>query len=383
MCSGESEGELPESEVVRRVALDIGSNASKCVIADVDLASGSILATLHAAEVPCSFAVAWKASPDGSLGPPVLEQGLRVLNAFARKATALGATQKAAIATEVFRKAKNGGEYLARVRDELGLHVQLVDQEMEARLGFLTAAAYGCVDRSALISWDSGGASFQFSTIDNESSGTAGSRATRLPRLKNYLGALGVGVATCICVEAIQLRSFAENPSPNPMGPDDATKLVSHLQAQLPPPPGWLVGSRSVVAIGGPNSMFALAASLALGPDAIVTGGTICPAQVWEQVESLSGLSDEDLANRQAAAACLSAQPGAASTAPSPAVAGGNIPLVSDPPSFVLPKLCLLYAVLDFLQLSSLFFQPAIGSCAGMLVEETLWETPVNVMREE
>jgi len=147
--------DLPESVVVRRVALDVGSNATKCLIADVDVASGTIVQTLFGVEVPCSFSVSWKASPDGSLAESVMEQGLRILNGFARKvvyhrqyanltlymgfclelsvhhpapalnqATALGATQKAAVATEVFRKATNGAAYLARVRTELGLEVR-------------------------------------------------------------------------------------------------------------------------------------------------------------------------------------------------------------------------------------------------------------------
>jgi len=46
---------------------------------------------------------------------------------------------------------------------------------------------------------------------------------------------------------------------------------------------------------------------------------------------------------------------------------------LSDAPSFVLPKLCLLFAVLEALHLPRVLFQPSIGSCAGVLVAESLW----------
>lgn len=373
----EREEEVPESEIVRRIAIDIGSNAIKCLIADVDVTSGSIVEALHGVEVPCSFAVSWKASADGRLADDVMNHGLRILNGFARRATALGATQKAAIATEVFRRAANGGVYLSRILAELGLPVDLVEQETEARLGFLTAAAYGRLPRDQLIAWDSGGASFQFTKMaDGGGAGSAsGCGATGgKPALLTYLGALGVGVATFACVEVVQGRAFAAHPSPNPVSLSDATWLVSHLRAQLPPPPDWLLGSTHVVAIGGPNSMFALATALALGPEAGRLGGTVSPGQVWALVEALAGLSDEELTRRQSdpAAAAHAAVPAASSAL----LAAGSAAAPSDPPSFVLPKLCLLYAVLDFLQLPSFYFEPAIGSCAGMLAEEDLWHAP-------
>lgn len=109
----------------RRVAFDIGSGATKCLIADVDVQSSRIISVIHGEEVPVPFAFEYKRSRDGTLSEEVQAVGISVLNKFCRKATELGVTQSAAIATEVFRKAANGQAFIERVRAELGLSVQV------------------------------------------------------------------------------------------------------------------------------------------------------------------------------------------------------------------------------------------------------------------
>ena len=70
-----------------------------------------------------------------------------------------GVTRARLIATEACRAAENGAEFLERVRDEVGLELEIVDRETEARL-----AATGCtplVDPAAegVILFDIGGGS--------------------------------------------------------------------------------------------------------------------------------------------------------------------------------------------------------------------------------
>merc|ERR1719189_1173206 len=73
-------------------------------------------------------------------------------------------SERRAIATEVFRKAANGEQYLAQIKEEFGLAVDMVSQDLEAELGFRTAAALHDGRAQDLICWDSGGASFQITT---------------------------------------------------------------------------------------------------------------------------------------------------------------------------------------------------------------------------
>ena len=39
----------------------------------------------------------------------------------------------------------------------------------------------------------------------------------------------------------------------------------------------------------------------------------------------------------------------------------------------VVPKLCLMTAVMEQLEITTLTYQPACGSCAGMLVHDHFW----------
>ena len=52
--------ELPEGEVQRRAAFDIGSGATKLMIADVDVESGTIGTVVHSAERTVKYALDWK-----------------------------------------------------------------------------------------------------------------------------------------------------------------------------------------------------------------------------------------------------------------------------------------------------------------------------------
>ncbi|CAJ1404155.1 unnamed protein product [Effrenium voratum] len=112
------------SAVSRRAAFDIGSGATKLMIADV---VGSAIVKEHfAQEVPVAFAVDWKQSSDGNLSAGIQEKGLavlrRLLEECARHEVPPGA--KCAVATEVFRKANNGSAYLDLVLRELSLPVR-------------------------------------------------------------------------------------------------------------------------------------------------------------------------------------------------------------------------------------------------------------------
>ena len=139
----------------RRAAFDIGSGATKLLVADV--AGGLISARLLEENIP----IAYKTDAQhngGHLSNEIQEQGLALLGRLVEAARGLGAVEACAIATEVFRTAPNGDDFLERIRVKTGLEVRIIDQAAEAALGLATAEALGAGGRP---SWDSGGGSFQ------------------------------------------------------------------------------------------------------------------------------------------------------------------------------------------------------------------------------
>jgi len=286
-------------------------------------------------------------SPTRKLSESVQSEGVRVLSELLAEALRTRATTVIGVATEVFRRAANGIDFVARIREELGLNVHVVDQGMEALLGFRTAAAVSSVSTNELIMWDCGGASFQL---------------VRSPdgigkEMQMHLGRCGDSVANAMLL-AIQGKQLSKEPTTNPVWPCEAHDLVAQLRAKLPQAPQWLLGSRGVVAIGGRNSMFFLLA------DMIYQGG-------------VSGLEDEEntvdvdqegcprSAVMTVTAARLAIQ----------SVAGDSEDRIrkqwcwrpnSDVASLVLPKLCLILASLESFGVRSFSWCRTVGNCPGV-----------------
>lgn len=316
---------------MRRAAFDIGSGATKLVVADV---SGStIFETLYAQEVPVGFALDWKKSEDNSLSVEIQAKGLQVLREFLavceKFEVPLGA--RAAVATEVFRKSSNGAAYLARVLDELGLAVEVVSQAVEAELGFRTAVALQDGSPDDVLCWDSGGASFQITARGGGGGDVA---------LRSWLGSLGSGNATALLVQQVQGRPFATTPTPNPVSTEEAARLIDCMALELSAPAAWLRGGR-VTAIGGPNSMFCVAAE-ACGKEVFTQ------ADVEGVLASVVGQSDDDLKAR--------------------AFCQGEL---KEPPGLIVPKICLLLCVMKHCGFADVRFCAAVGSCPGILISDS------------
>jgi hypothetical protein len=190
---------------------------------------------------------------------------LRALRAIAE---GLGATQMRGVATEVFRKARNGERYLGntpsrpapspkpppilkcipsgrlgclcflvggrklaaeghptgagQVQAQLGLQASLVAQEEEARLGWLTAVA-GSGGDSRVISWDSGSGSFQITARRRGAGHGSGGSA-----LLTYMGAWGSTIAAeCLMTEVRQGEFDRSLASCNPVSLGEARALVA------------------------------------------------------------------------------------------------------------------------------------------------------------
>jgi exopolyphosphatase/guanosine-5'-triphosphate,3'-diphosphate pyrophosphatase len=95
----------------------------------------------------------------GRLSEAAIARGVEALRVCRNKIRNRGVTRVRLIATEACRAAENGTEFLSRVREEVGIELEIVDRETEALL-----AATGCtplVDPSAngVILFDIGGGS--------------------------------------------------------------------------------------------------------------------------------------------------------------------------------------------------------------------------------
>ncbi len=104
-------------------------------------------------------------SSSGALSEAAIERTLDALKVCAEKITRRAVTRQRCIATQACRAASNGEEFLARVKDEIGLHFEIITPAEEASL-----AVAGCADlvddaAQAGLIFDIGGGSTELSWV--------------------------------------------------------------------------------------------------------------------------------------------------------------------------------------------------------------------------
>jgi exopolyphosphatase/guanosine-5'-triphosphate,3'-diphosphate pyrophosphatase len=148
-----STGETSAGEPL--AVIDIGSNSGRVDVVRVD--SAGHLDVLDTLGTP--LRLVHELASGGTFGEPAIERTVLALRGFQAIARGAGARRIIAVATAAVREAANGDAFVARLRRETGLDIQVISGEMEARYGFL-GAVYGMpVEHGVLI--DIGGGSMQ------------------------------------------------------------------------------------------------------------------------------------------------------------------------------------------------------------------------------
>jgi exopolyphosphatase/guanosine-5'-triphosphate,3'-diphosphate pyrophosphatase len=105
-------------------------------------------------------------SSTGRLGEPAMDRAFEALKVCAEKLSVRNIRRSRLIATEACRSARNGSEFLHRVKSEIGLSLEVIDRKTEARL-----AVSGCgslIERGTdgVVLFDIGGGSSEIALID-------------------------------------------------------------------------------------------------------------------------------------------------------------------------------------------------------------------------
>jgi exopolyphosphatase / guanosine-5'-triphosphate,3'-diphosphate pyrophosphatase len=98
-------------------------------------------------------------SKTGELSSAAVERTVAALEICRDKMRTRGVTCSRLVATEACRSARNGTEFLARVRKELGLELEIVDRETEAHLAAIGSASLVDSAAEAVVLFDIGGGS--------------------------------------------------------------------------------------------------------------------------------------------------------------------------------------------------------------------------------
>nr|WP_256515685.1 Ppx/GppA phosphatase family protein [Alsobacter ponti] len=127
----------------------------------------------------------------GRLKEAAIGRTIEALKVCRSKMEARGVGRARLIATEACRAAANGGEFIARVREEADLELEIVDRETEAHLAVAGCAALADSRASGVLLFDIGGGSSELVWLD----GPAGRRGELRDRVR-FWTSLPVGVVT-------------------------------------------------------------------------------------------------------------------------------------------------------------------------------------------
>jgi len=141
----------------RFAAIDVGSNSIRCLIAE----RGDDGALQIVDELKDQPRLARGLSTTGMLAADSMDRALESLGRMVQAAERRGASRLALVATAAVRDAANGRAFADRVKQELGIPLEVIDGDTEARLAFLSVSAHFPIGRGRAVVADIGGGSLE------------------------------------------------------------------------------------------------------------------------------------------------------------------------------------------------------------------------------
>lgn len=151
----------------RYAALDLGTNNCRLLVA-VPAADGYRVVRSFARIVRLGAGL----DRTGRLSDAAMDRAIAALAVCAERIAESGARQVRCVATEACRRATNGADFLARVRAETGLELEVISPAEEARLASLGCHPLLDAEKSDALIFDIGGGSTEIMRLRLDGDGT-------------------------------------------------------------------------------------------------------------------------------------------------------------------------------------------------------------------
>ena len=144
---------------MRVAVLDIGTNSTRLLIAEVDPSAGAVEELLRRSEVT---RLGDGVDSGGSLSEQAIARVLHTLAGYRTEIDSHGCEANLAVLTSAVRDAANGASFAARVREDYGLDARVLTGSEEAGLTFLGAMSARPAPTEPTVVIDIGGGSTEF-----------------------------------------------------------------------------------------------------------------------------------------------------------------------------------------------------------------------------
>src|ERR1700733_2100311 len=152
----------PDRPEMRLAAIDVGSNSLHMVIAQAD-PDGAVTTLWRMKE---RVGLGRMSFPSHRLSKEAMDRATGALARFQQVARIRGCEKILAVATSAVRESDNGGDFLVRVRRELGIPIRVVSARDEARLIYLGVRHAVDLGTKPHFILDIGGGSVEFIVAD-------------------------------------------------------------------------------------------------------------------------------------------------------------------------------------------------------------------------
>ncbi len=257
---------------MRLAAIDIGTNSTKMTVADVS-AAGLLSVVSEDSDVT---RLGEGVDQARRLSDAPMARTLKAVVRFAGAARELGAETVLGVGTSALRDAVNGPEFIAEVKVQSSVEVQIISGDREAQLAYAAVrsdASLGIPAEASLLVFDIGGGSTELILGD----------------------AAGVRRFQSLDIGAVRLSErFLHSDPPAETELTQARQLASAALAAFPVPAGPLL----VAGIGGTAlNIAAVTSGLSQPTPAALHGASVSPAEV---ASALVRFSQSTLAERRA-----------------------------------------------------------------------------------
>jgi exopolyphosphatase/guanosine-5'-triphosphate,3'-diphosphate pyrophosphatase len=162
-------------------------------------------------------------SHSGRLGEAAIVRTLSALEVCRDKMEARGVSRARLIATEACRIASNGADFIARVRREVGLELEIVDRKTEAHLAAAGCASLADPDAQAVLLFDIGGGSSEIVWLGQAPTAKSAVGLDMGERVRHW-ASLQLGVVT-----------LAERFGGFEVTPETYLAMIDHVRGELAP----------------------------------------------------------------------------------------------------------------------------------------------------
>lgn len=221
----------PPRDSIRLAAIDVGSNSVHMIVAQCD-PDGAITTLWRMKEM---VGLGRMSFPSRKLSQESMDRAATALARFQQAAQQRQCEKIVAVATSAIREAENGGDFIMRIKQELGLYIRVISAREEARVIYLAVRhAMPLKDKPHLII-DIGGGSVEFIVGDERKAMVLESRK---------LGAS---------------RITAQFVNSDPISKDDQGKVLEHYDEVLSPLCATVLEHKPIRAIGTSGTLESIA----------------------------------------------------------------------------------------------------------------------------